>query len=291
MTLSSEPSTATDPSSLPGDPAAYRKRGGTAAVWAVVAGVFVWTLLCIAGTVVVLNKGAVLKLPQPQTAAPPARAAETPDPALSVLPVEPAPEPAPASAEVAALSARLQRVESDQRRVTEAAAAALAAASLAEAAKGSQPFGDEVMAIGRMLPASTDLRALQRVAQAGAPTIAALAAEFSDLAAPAAVAARAPAQGSGFFARAAHALAAVFTIRRVDHARGDSPDAILARAEALIADGDLEAALAELDRLPAGGKETLAAWRAKAERRLEIDERVSAIRAAALRDLSLAGGG
>lgn len=290
MTLSSEPSTAADPSSLPGDPAAYRRRGGRLPVWAIVGAVALWTVICVGASVFVLRKGMRPEGPMvPPPAAAPAPA--TADPALTALPVAPPSPPASASAEVAALSARLQRVEGDQRRVTEAAAAVLAAASLAEAAQGSRPFADELMAIGRMLPASTDLRALQRVAQAGAPTRAALAAEFSDLASPAAAAARAPAQGAGFFARAAHALARVFTIRRVDHARGDSPDAVLARAEALVADGDLEAALAELDRLPAGGKEALAAWRAKAERRLEIDERVSAIRAAALRDLSLAGGG
>lgn len=128
------------------------------------------------------------------------------------------------------------------------------------------------------------------MAVVGAPTRAALAAEFPPAAGRAAVAARTPAQGDGLLARISHAFAAIVTIRRVDHVVGDSPDAILARAEGMIADGDLAGAFAELDKLPEGAREVLAPWRARAQRRLEVDRRVSAIRAAALQDLSLTAG-
>ena len=49
--------------------------------------------------------------------------------------------------------------------------------------------------------------------------------------------------------------------------------------------GDLEAALAHLDRLPPAGADALSGWRSQASRRIEIDRRVADIRAAAVRDL------
>lgn len=50
---------------------------------------------------------------------------------------------------------------------------------------------------------------------------------------------------------------------------GDGPDAVLSRAEALLSDGDLPSAIAELDALPDGGKAALADWLAQANTRLE----------------------
>ena len=58
----------------------------------------------------------------------------------------------------------------------------------------------------------------------------------------------------------------------------------------MIEEGDLQGAFTELDKLPPGAREALEPWRAKAQRRLEVDRHVSAIRAAALRDLSLSSG-
>jgi len=213
-----------------------------------------------------------------------------PEPATTALAVAPAPAPAALPLDAGSLAARLERLELDQRRASEAAAAALAAASLAEAAQGSAPFADELTALGGLLPPSGDVRALQAAAAIGAPTQAQLAAEFPEAAAKAAVGARAPAQGDGVLARISHAFAAVFTIRRTGHLGGDGPDAILARAEALVEEGDLAKAFAELDKLPPGAREALAPWRTKAQRRLDVDRHVSAIRAQALRELALSAG-
>ncbi|HZC17333.1 MAG TPA: hypothetical protein VE309_11275, partial [Caulobacteraceae bacterium] len=51
-------------------------------------------------------------------------------------------------------------------------------------------------------------------------------------------------------------------------------------------DGDIEGAVAELDNLSAQGREAAGAWRAGAERRIEIDRLTAAIRGAAERDLA-----
>jgi len=82
----------------------------------------------------------------------------------------------------------------------------------------------------------------------------------------------------------------IITIRRVNNTTGDGADAILTRAQHELEDGDLEAAVADLDKLPPPARAALSGWRDRAQRRLEIDRQVAAIRTAAMRDLSLSAG-
>lgn len=83
-----------------------------------------------------------------------------------------------------------------------------------------------------------------------------------------------------------HALSAIITVRRIDRTTGNGPDALLARAEAQLDDGDLAGAIKALDGLPPQARQAMADWRRGLERRVEIDRRIGAIRARALRDLS-----
>lgn len=57
-------------------------------------------------------------------------------------------------------------------------------------------------------------------------------------------------------------------IRSLEPKDGDDPDAILSRAEAALADGDLETALQEIETLPPEAQQALSAWVAAAETRL-----------------------
>ncbi|QUD86989.1 COG4223 family protein [Phenylobacterium montanum] len=279
---------------LPRDPAEYslRRHGFGLAFWAMI----VFGLLCVAAGFAVSRYGPTL-FPPKVTPAPPASSAPS---AVVAPPIAPpgdlqtappqatlaaAPEAAP-SAEVRAISGRLDRLEADQHRAAHAAAEALAAADLSEVSQGSLPFEGQLAAVDRLLPDSADLRALRPLAAVGAPSRAALASELSGLADRAAVAARAPAPDAGVLTQIAHALASVFTVRRVDKVNGASPDAVLARAQAHANDGDIEGALKALDGLPKGGQAVLADWRAQAQRRVAIDRRIAALRAGALRDLT-----
>ena len=119
---------------------------------------------------------------------------------------------------------------------------------------------------------------------------AALAADFAVEADHVAVASRAPPQGSGLFKRLIHTLAAVLTIRRVDKLTGNTPDAVLARAQRQVDDGDLEDALTTLADLPPAGQQAVAAWRTRAARRVEIDRLIAAIRQGAAQELAEASG-
>ena len=170
----------------------------------------------------------------------------------------------------------------------DAAAAALAAALLAEASSSSRPFEKELAALEQVLPLSPDALALRRLAQTGAPTRSALAAEFDDAAAQAAVAARDPGERGALLDRLTHALSSIVVIRQVGSTVGDSPDAVLARAERQVDEGDIDGALTTLNALPAGARRAMAVWRAAAERRAEIDRHVVALRATALANLAQA---
>jgi hypothetical protein len=213
-------------------------------------------------------------------AAPPPYSAATPPPAVG----GPAGDAAIA---VSTLTERVERLEGGQDKALRAATEALAAAALADAAAQPRPFGDTLAAFERILPFSPDARALRPLAAQGAPTRAALAAALGDEAAAVAVAARRPDRQAGIMANLSYAVSRVVEVRRIDG--GGSPaDAALARAQSRAAAGDLEGAVQALDALPATAQGALAAWRAQAARRIEIDRHVANLRAEALAGLASA---
>ena len=279
--------TAPDPAELtpPTDPARYgRRRAFGVAFWAVLALVVVVFAVGVAGARLwptisgaapaepVADVQPVLALPDLGLARP-----EAPPPAPVALP-----EPSEA---LTALQARVAALEAGQTRTVNAAAAALAAASLAEATQGSGPFDAELAALERLMPLSAEVRALKPFAEGGAPSRAALAAEFDAAAARASIAARDPGETGGFLDRLRHALSSIVTIRQVGSTVGDAPDAILARADAAVAEGDIAGALTLLRALPPKAAGAMAPWQSRALQRVAVDRQVAAIRARAISDL------
>jgi hypothetical protein len=272
--------------SAPKDPAAYRAKPLLGATfWAMIA----FGVLCVLAGV-----GVATYLPRLWAPKPPATAAEP-----AVAPSEPAGAPSPAAAsatspappaasgpDVARLSARVGILEARQSHLAQAAAAALAAATVAEASQGSGPFGEEVASLSAAAPASPELMALARLAQTGAPSRTALAASFPEFAARAASAGHAPGDKASLADRVVYVLSKVVSLRRVGEVSGNSADALLARAERAVGDGDLDHAFRLLDRLPQAAKSELAPWRERAERRAEIDRDAQALRARALQELA-----
>ena len=279
---------APDPAEVaaPSDPALYAKKPLLGPMFWVMIGL---CIACVGAGIAIARFGPTwfaAKKVAPQ-AAPAAQAAVSQGfaaPAIDTPDVAAPPAPSP-SADVGRLEARIALLESGQRRTLDAAGAALAAASLTEAAQGGEPFADAVAALERVLPPSPEVRALERLARQGAPTVAGLAAGFDDLAGRASVAAHEPGPDAGALARLQHALSRVVTIRQVGSTTGNGPDAVLARAQARLDAGDLAGALRALDALPPSARPVLAAWRAEAERRAEIDRLVAAVRDEALAGL------
>jgi hypothetical protein len=272
----------------PKDPAAYRPKpllGVT--FWAML----ILMLLCVMAGVAIADFGPRLFAPKPPAPKSVAEAPVSGEPAVTaalpaVLPPVAAPAPAAPSADVSKLSARVATLEAQESHASQAAAAALAASAVVEASQGTGPFADELSSLRAISPPSPELQALARLAQAGAPSRTALAATYPDYAARAASAARAPGNKAGLGARIVYELSRVVTLRRVGEQSGDGVDALLARGERQVDDGDLDKALRTLDRLPPGAKDAMAPWRARAERRAEIDRSAEALRARALQTLA-----
>jgi hypothetical protein len=279
-----------DPAELsaPRDPAAYgRSRLLGAGFWALIA----FGVICVLAGVGVAHFGPQLFPVRPAPAAeadvaPYDVAPQRPVAAAPVAPLLAEPAPAAPSAEITQLSERLTTLEGMESRTAQAAASALAAAALVEAAQTSRPFADELTALAAVAPPSAELSSLHRLAEIGAPSRAALASGFPEAAASAAAAARAPSTGAGLVARVAHAFSRIVTLRQVGDVPGKGVDATIARAERQVEDGDIDTALRTLDGLPPPAREAMSAWRARAERRAEIDRRVSGLRAQALADLA-----
>jgi len=276
---------ASDPSDLTPRPRPGRSRVLTPMVW-------LWLVscaVCIIGGAVVGLYGSKL-FPPAQAPAEAAGAGRSPTveaPASAPVAVAPAPaQPPVVAAETAALAARVDRLETDRRSLTAAAAAALATASLSQASESGRPFVAELNTVARILPDSGDLTALRPLAERGAPTRAELVAEFPDMARQASFAAKTPAEGAGLLTRLNHALSAVFTLRRINRLTGSDPDAILARAERKVNDGDLEGAIREIESLPSNGPAAAKVWLDRARSRAEVQRQIAAIRLKALRNLA-----
>ena len=296
MTDAPEPAELAAPD-LPRDPAEYAAQRPRLPLtfWLMIA----FGFACVLAGVAIGHYGARLFPVKPAVSATPATGSATADgayipPALAATPSgSPIVAAAPAGPEPAAVSAlngRIDQLVQDQHRSASAAGAALGASELGEAAQSSRPFADQLAALDPILPDSSALRALRPLAAQQTPSRAALAADFALEADHVAVASRAPPQGSGLIKRLLHTLTAVLTIRRVDKLTGNTPDAVLARAQRQVDDGDLEDALITLNDLPAAGRDAIAAWRGRAARRVEIDRLIAAIRQGAAQDLAEASG-
>ncbi len=281
--------TAPDPAELtpPTDPARYgRRRAFGVAFWAVLALVVVVFAVGVAGARLWPRLSGAAPVDPPTGVQP---VLTLPDLGLS-RPAAPPPAPAPLaspepSAEITALQDRVAALEAGQTRTVNAAAAALAAASLAEATQGSGPFDAELAALERLMPLSAEVRALKPYAEGGAPSRAALAAEFGAAAEKASIAARDPGETGGFLARLRHALSSIVVIRQVGSTAGDAPDAVLARADAALAEGDVAGALTLLRGLPPKAAQAMTPWQSRALQRVAVDRQVAAIRSRAISDL------
>jgi hypothetical protein len=258
---------APDPAEIvaPSDPALYARRRVMGP------GVWVWLILCV--LCIALGAGVAHYGPTVFAAK-----AKTADGAVSAMP-----SAHPVRDRIADGSAL--PVENGDTAVAPPAAA-LAVSTLSEATETSRPFAEELAAAQRVLPPSPDLRALDRVATQGAPTRAGLAVQFGNLAGRAASASRNPGPDADLFSRLRYALSTLVSIRHVGSTKGSTPDAILARAQALLDDGDIESAVAALDPINDSAREVLAPWINAAGRRIEIDRHIAAIRADALAGLS-----
>jgi hypothetical protein len=169
-------------------------------------------------------------------------------------------------------------------------AAAIAFANLRDAVNAGRPYVAELAVFQSFLP-DGDLGALAKVshAETGIPTIAELARNLDKVAeASAAPPPAAPAGASFLDGMIASAKSAV-SIRRIGaDTTGTEPSAVLARAEAALVQGDLAAAIKEVEAMPAPSRDAFTAWLDNARARATANDTLTKLENTVLTSL---GGG
>ncbi|TXH95364.1 MAG: hypothetical protein E6Q73_14905 [Pseudorhodobacter sp.] len=180
-----------------------------------------------------------------------------------------APVPPNITALAAEAEARLKEAE------TRAAAMKAEAETMIRSVAAQAAFGRLQAAIDTGAPYATFLPelgidvpdSLKLHADTGLPTLTALQASFPDAARLALEAALRADMGDSWTERATSFFRSQTGARSLTPREGNDPDAILSRAEAALAKGDLDQTLAELSALPEPALAPLAEWRATVEAR------------------------
>jgi hypothetical protein len=189
----------------------------------------------------------------------------------------------PSTAEVQALVTEVRRLQeelpavaAEARSAATAARASYAVVAAAEAARSSGPFEQAHAALATLLPNDPNVAALAPLARSGAPTRIELRDSFERLDTEIIRASRQSQAGAGFWGRIQAALAQWIVIRRAG--AGDTPEGIVERASNALNGDRLAEAIEELNSLPEAPKRVAQPWINNAQRRLEIDQRLAAIR-------------
>ncbi|HSJ98287.1 MAG TPA: mitofilin family membrane protein, partial [Myxococcota bacterium] len=173
------------------------------------------------------------------------------------------------------------RVVTGEDRRTRAATLALIIAQLDGALDGGEPFEevlDGLRALGGDDPAVAEaIETLEAAAASGVPGLPELRNSFDRVANDVVHAAQAP-DGDGLFDQAAGNLMRLVTVRPVGaDVEGDGAAARVARAEAALEQGNLAAAVAELEGLEGAAAEAAAPWLAEARARLAAQAALAAL--------------
>jgi predicted nucleic acid-binding Zn-ribbon protein len=163
-----------------------------------------------------------------------------------------------------------QQIASSDDRRTQAATLARAVAQLDAAIEQNEPFVDLLDGLrGQGDPAVVRaVEALRPAAASGVPSLTALRSSFDAVANRIVHAAQAP-EGDSLLEQAAGNLMSLVTVRPVGaDVKGDNAVARVARAEAALEEGDVAAAVAELEALDGAAAEAAAPWLAEARPRL-----------------------
>ena len=181
-----------------------------------------------------------------------------------------------------ALAARLARLEAalpelaaaigKENNGAKSAAAAIAFANLRAAVSDGRPYATELDTISALVPSVGDLGVLPAYAEKGIPTVPDLARSFV-VAKEGAQVATAPASSGSLVDTLMASAQSLVTIKRIDEpTTGQGPGAALARAKAALDQGDLAAAVKEVETLDGASREAFAAWLGQAHARLSADE-------------------
>ncbi|MEO4043700.1 hypothetical protein AAFN47_19050 [Hoeflea sp. CAU 1731] len=184
----------------------------------------------------------------------------------------------------AALETRLAAVEKTLSGPREdiKVARALTAANLKSAIDRGGPFMAELEAFASVEGTSPSVDQLRPLAASGVPTRSQLLSEFSSDASRIIDAANGAPKDQNVWNRLLDSASSVVTVRPVGEVAGDTPEAIVARVENRLKNGDLMGAENEWNTLPQGSKDASAAFARDLKARIEANQLVSTMLSGAL---------
>jgi hypothetical protein len=187
---------------------------------------------------------------------------------------------APVSGKLSALEQELETLaksDLDRKANTERIILALELGNLKRVIERGVPYTSELAEVGRASGGKLDLAVLERYKSQGVPPVAELARDFRGLT-HAIIAADTEQPDASIFDRLLASAKSIVRVRRVSHSSGDTGvEAVVARMEAGVKDGNPAAVLEAAKQLSPKAKEPARAWLEKVEARAAVDRAISDI--------------
>ncbi len=154
-------------------------------------------------------------------------------------------------------------------------ARAIALAGLKTAIDRGGPFLSELDALKSVSPEDPAIAPLSRMASAGLPSRSDLSRDFSKISNDILTAIHQPEAGEGWTGRLIASAQSLVKVRPVGNVEGETPEAIVARVENKLQNGDLKGASLEWETLPEAGKTASADFAQSLKNRIEAEDLVA----------------
>jgi hypothetical protein len=168
------------------------------------------------------------------------------------------------------LSDAQQKLDAPKEEVN--VARTIAASALKTSIDRGGAFVSELQTLSGVTPDDPNLKQLETYAQTGVLSRADLVAAFPTVADTMFAAINAPAEGATLTDRLLNSAMSLVTVRPVGQVDGEGPDAIIARIEANLQNGDLQAATVEWNNLPELGKAAGSDFKKKLDTRIAVEK-------------------
>ena len=182
---------------------------------------------------------------------------------------------------IAQLTDRLEVLQRRDASASQQGVLILALSNLAGAIDRGEPFERQLDDVERLAPQARSLASARRYAAEGLPSDQVLEDRFQDTARRA-LAAEGRSEAEGAFGRMMANLRGLFTVRRIGEVEGDTPSAIISRAEAALERSDLAAATQELEALDGPAADAFEPWMEDARAKTRVTERIDRLERAVL---------
>lgn len=180
--------------------------------------------------------------------------------------------------EIATLKVLVAQLQ-EKVAATPPAGVTLAVIALADAATRNGPFVTEFEAVRAALPGVAEASALETLARTGAPSRALLSERFSGLAASIAASEKLAQEDGGLVGWFRSILSNLIRVEEPVTAEGKTSGAVLERARIKLEQGDLAGAVDDVTGIESK-TEAVTAWINGAKARLELEQKVAALRGA-----------